>query len=172
MKAVCGSHNASCVEFAGGDLRVSGKLTANDQQRVSHGVTPQRPEGQRLGIPADRGRIIHVATGRRQWRSGSREQSKLRDASCIGNHRTGGELSACIFVPAGTPDNSPPFQRWDRDSNQRSPVRGDRRFEIGPNTRTLGSFVPGGTEPSRGCDDPPLKRWAIVNRPWRDEEQP
>ena len=69
-KAVCGSHNASCGEFAEDDQRVFGKLTVNDQQRVSHGVTPQRPEGQRLGIPTDRNRIINVPTGCRQWRSG------------------------------------------------------------------------------------------------------
>ena len=68
-KAVCGSLNASCAEFGGVDDKLdSGKLTVNDQQRVSHGVTPQRPEGLRLGIPADRKGIISVAAAWRQWR--------------------------------------------------------------------------------------------------------
>lgn len=51
----------------------SRQITANDQQRVSHGVTPQRPEGLRLGIPADRDRIIPVPGGWRQCREESVE---------------------------------------------------------------------------------------------------
>lgn len=76
-EAVCGSLNASCVEFAGDDDKLnSGKLTVNDQQRVSHGVTPQRPEGQKLGIPADRMQIIGATASKRQWRSEIHIQGK------------------------------------------------------------------------------------------------
>ena len=74
-----------------------------------------------------------------------------------------------VFVPPGTPDNSPPLQRWDHESLAvRSPDRGDRN----PHTvaalsrshdRGVRRLLPSltGLDGLVGIAFPPLKRWAI-----------
>ena len=62
------------------------------------------------------------------------------------------------FVPPGTADNSPPFQRWVNGQKEiRSPGRDER------------SSVPAGTSRALGDRNPPLKRRAIFECPWRDK---
>ncbi len=82
-----------------------------------------------------------------------------------------------LFVPPGTPDNSPPLQRWDHGCPQFAAPTGATEFcTIGcafaardhdfrrflPSLAGLGRLV--------GIAFPPLKRWAIVECPWRDKE--
>ena len=99
---------------------------------------------------------------------------------------SGAGLSRCVFprenpgfVPSGTPDNSPPFQRWvsipdeptspDRDGRR---LRKPRRWP-----RRRGATDAGFCRPCRGCDfgrlaNPPMNRWAIFGCPWRDKDEP
>ena len=83
------------------------------------------------------------------------------------------------LCPEGTSDNSPPIHRWDtlpiipkprratevaihvvRSISAAAPIRKSCQER---------SFVPGGTWRDCRSAKPPLKRWAIVRRPWRDE---
>ena len=86
---------------------------------------------------------------------------------------------AGLFVPVGTPENSPPIYRWEvRQLRLRSPA-GTK--EVSPAEPPPTSSPPSPTHvravfrPWRDCAGhrasvPPLKRWAIFNRPCRDEE--
>ena len=77
-----------------------------------------------------------------------------------------------LFVPPGTPDNSPPLQRWvPRISHVHSPGRGDRHSLDGLTFPQISPafVVPGGTGRFGWIALPPLKRWAIVGCPWRDK---
>ena len=79
-----------------------------------------------------------------------------------------------LVVPAGTPDNSPPIHRWVHEPlAANSPGRGDRNPHPGtaPHSyhQSLSSVVPGGTRLLVGIAVPPLKRWAIVESPYRDK---
>ena len=78
----------------------------------------------------------------------------------------------------GTPDNSPPLQRWDHESlTVRSPARGDRiSHRVFASTAmrlriSQASAVPDGTGWFVVIAFPPLKRWAIVGCPWRDKDR-
>ena len=98
--------------------------------------------------------------------------------------------------PAGTPDNSPPIHRWvGGQQTPKSPAGAKdilRASFVGQSSSScfdgvprccvslvhhrcrasLGiSFVPTGTLHVVPCRVPPLKRWAIVERPWRDEDR-
>ena len=83
--------------------------------------------------------------------------------------------AASLFVPPGTPDNSPPLQRWDSLSSSHSPGRGDRPFPhsiaapLASPPISQASAVPQGTRRFVRIAFPPLKRWAIVGCPWRDK---
>ena len=81
-----------------------------------------------------------------------------------------------LFVPLGTLDNSPPFQRWDQPGlNGPSPVRGDRsRCPRG--VCLIENEAAAAERFCRPCRDshrrqgvklsiPPLKRWAIFGSP-------
>ena len=60
----------------------------------------------------------------------------------------------------------------------KSPVRDDRRLcmlgwcDLGITTIVRNSVAPDGAEAGRESLVPPLKRWAIVECPWRDKEGP
>ena len=58
------------------------------------------------------------------------------------------------FVPSGTIENSPPFQRWVMNPGIRESRQGRQT-----------SFVPDGTFEFGPVADPPLKRWAILGCP-------
>ena len=60
-------------------------------------------------------------------REGEAPAEPERDGSCCPNTMT---MRRAVFVPSGTPDNSPPFQRWDtRHHNTTSPGRDERARE-------------------------------------------
>ena len=70
------------------------------------------------------------------------------------------------FVPPGTLENSPPFQRWESDRGSPSESRQGRKT-VG--MRHDKSLSPRWGLIFRHFADPPLKRWAIVGCPWRDK---
>ncbi len=73
-----------------------------------------------------------------------------------------------LFVPSGTPDNSPPFQRWGTPSCLAPAPSGASEIAAhapGDTRRPRGSVVPDGTDWFDGRAVPPLKRWAIVGCP-------
>ena len=80
------------------------------------------------------------------------------------------------FVPVGTPDNSPPFQQWESDTDQRtSPVRDGRRWQssVPPSSPWISSGLVRRARPHTGTEPGPSRRPAIpettitssVNRP-------
>ena len=83
------------------------------------------------------------------------------------------------FVLPGTPDSSPPFQRWVSDLDVLpSPAR-DGRSLRNPYSRDgwsdasmRDSVAPSGADSSRESWLPPLKRWATIGSPKRDKEWP
>ncbi len=82
-----------------------------------------------------------------------------------------------LFVPAGTPDNSPPIHRWGHELLVvRSPGRGDRSSQCGPAPTARDDsdrqILPSLAGLIGVPDDalPPLKRWAIIVCPCRDKE--
>ena len=159
------------------------------------GATP--PEWNRIheshpaGMTEDcrlRHRIFYIPsiTDREVLKQRSAELSEARWHPCRGKASKGRSTSeilvsslrlgaASLFVPPGTPDNSPPLQRWDLLSSSHSPGRGDRPLPHGiapPVTSppiSQASAVPRGTRRLVRIAFPPLKRWAIVGCPWRDK---
>jgi len=87
---------------------------------------------------------------------------------------------ARLFVPAGTPENSPPLQGWGVRPPRGAVPAGTKEVSVAKWLSTS-SAPPSPTNirtvfrPLRNCAGdrsliPPLKRWTILNRPYRDEE--
>ena len=81
-----------------------------------------------------------------------------------------------LFVPAGTPDSSPPFQRWECDHDEPpSPVRDGRSLRkpepLGSSSEDTvrDSVAPIGAANREQLVVTPLNRWAIVGCPCRDK---
>ncbi len=77
-----------------------------------------------------------------------------------------------LFVPSGTADNSPPFQRWETPSCQAPAPSGateNAAHAPSDSRRSRGSVVPDGTGRFVGGAVPPLKRWAMIGCPCRDK---
>ena len=77
-----------------------------------------------------------------------------------------------LFVPAGTPENSPPLQRWDQRISPVTAPAGatdTRTMRVTPPPISRASAVPDGTWRFDGIALPPLKRWAIFGCPCRDK---
>ncbi len=109
-----------------------------------------------------------------------------------GPYGTSPEFRLRLLVPPGTTDDSPPLQRWDELPSPPSPVRGERlgreirstKFtcrETGMPTSSfefrISSFQLQPLSSLRDCAPspslvPPINRWAIFNRPYRDAEIP
>ncbi len=70
-------------------------------------------------------------------------------------------LHMCQDSPAGTGDDSPPFQRWVRMPEPPKPHRGERK----PPRPLAHSLVPDGTALVCGPGSPAINRWAMDFRP-------
>ncbi len=82
--------------------------------------------------------------------------------------------TAALLVPAGTAENSPPFQRWEKQCCEPPAPSGATEHAarwVVRWSRGESSVVPDGTGWIVCGSGPPLKRWAIFGCPCRDNNQ-
>ena len=101
-------------------------------------------------------------------------RSKLNDARRPGSNQTIPLERTTDFVPPGTPDNSPPFQRWARYTTTRQVPSGTKGIPVGAEQRSMKPTTHRNClSPPRGLAfgfprNPPRNRWATIGRPLGD----